>query len=262
MDASQISPKYLMSLIIDIENALWDLFPNNKYRNVKFYIHRWYRYDEQFDSENFRIHIKDNGDILLAETLHNIPGEILLRIAVDLGVQTPDFIPAIATFRNDIKLEHSSTSSAFEKAFKDIEDHPDLAIGLANTTLEGIIKEILKDDRIDIPYDKTKTLYDLTQDIMKAFQLYPSAEMPMEIRQIGSAFLKANQHIEKLRSEQTAMHGKTEGELTIKDPIYAYFIVNSVTTIGLFIKSYYRLKFPPAYVASTFDIGEDDDLPF
>lgn len=251
-----------MGIITEIDAALWDLFNSSKYKNVKFYIQRWHEYDERGDWENFHIFTKDNGDILLLETLHTMPGDLLLKIAVDLGVQTPDFIPAVATFRNDIKSNHSSSIIAFEKAFKDIEDHPDLSIGLANTTLEGIIKDILKDDRIKVQYDKTKTLYDLVQDILKAFCLYPNSEMPMEVKQIGSGLLKVNQSIEKLRSEQTAMHGKAQEELTIKDPLYAYFVINSVTTIGLFFKSYYKLKFPPVYEPPVFDFDEDDSLPF
>lgn len=258
MDASLISPKYLMNLAIEIDKVIWDQFVGSKYRNVKFYIERWHEYDERNDWENFHIFSKDNGDIKLPETLNNIPGEILLKMAVDLGIQTPDYIPAIAVFKNDIKATNGNSASIFEKAFKDVEDHPDLAIGLANTTLEGIIKDILKDDRIDIDYSQKKTLYDLTQDILKAFELYPNSDIPLEIRQIGSGLLKVNQSIEKLRSEQTAMHGKADGDLVISDPLYAYFIINTVTTVGLFLRSYYKLKFPPP----SEEYGEDDDLPF
>lgn len=259
MDATLISPRYLMNLVNEMEKVLWDHFTENKYRNVKFYVEKWHVYEERNDWENFHIYTKDSGEIKLPETLHNIPGDLLLKMAVDLGIETPDYIPAIATFKNEIKASNSNSAAMFNKAFKDVEDHPDVAIGLANATLEGIIKDILKDDRIAIAYSNKKTLYDLTQDILKAFELYPNSQVPLEIRQIGSGLLKVNQSIEKLRSEQTAMHGKAEGDLVINDALYAYFIINSVTTIGLFLRSYYKLKFPPQ--VDFFD-DEGDDLPF
>ncbi len=71
-------------------------------------------------------------------------GELLLKIAIDLSIETPDFIPSIPIFRNEIKVNYSNASNSFEKAFKDIEEHPDIAVRLANSALESIIKEILR----------------------------------------------------------------------------------------------------------------------
>jgi ABC-type Zn uptake system ZnuABC Zn-binding protein ZnuA len=44
MDA-EISPKYLMKLIEEIENNLWDLFPTSKYFNVEKYIEKWQKFE-------------------------------------------------------------------------------------------------------------------------------------------------------------------------------------------------------------------------
>src|SRR5690606_30651024 len=99
---NDISPKYLMKLIADIEAALWDLFPSSKYKNVRFYIEKWHKselYNRDNDYwENFAIHIDNNNNIDLTRTLNGIDGETLLKIAIDLGVETPDFIPSIPTF--------------------------------------------------------------------------------------------------------------------------------------------------------------------
>lgn len=54
----------------------------------------------------------------------------------------------------------------------------------------------------------------------------------------------------------TDFHGKTEGDYLIKDTVYTYFIVNAVATVGLFISSYYKTKYPKPF------IGLVDDLPF
>ena len=206
----------------------------------------------------FAFQTKENGEIDLLATLHNIDGATLLKIAIDLGVETPDFIPSIPTFRNAIKSDYKIASATFEKAFKQIEEHPDIAIGLVNSALESIIKEILKDERINSKIKGTETLYSLTSEILKAFQLFPNSEMPTEIKTIGSSLLSINQSIEKLRSEKTNVHGKTADDYVIKDSLYTYFVVNSVTTIGLFLNSYYRNKFPkPIIVNKT-----EDGLPF
>ncbi|MDR1895689.1 MAG: abortive infection family protein [Prevotellaceae bacterium] len=259
-----ISPKYLMELISNIENTLWSLFTEKKYRNVRFYIEKWHRHEEGYnfnDSwENFTIYKNMNQNIDLTKTLHNIDAETLLKIAIDLGIDTPDFIPSIPTFRNEIKAEYPTASSTFESAFKKIESEPNIAIGLANSALESIIKEILKDDRINNQIKGNGTLYKLTSEILNVFQLFPTSDIPEEIRTIGSSLMSISQGIEKMRSEKTDFHGKTRDDYKIDSPIYTYFVVNCVTTIGLFLNSYYKTKFPKPKVER--EINEIDELPF
>lgn len=251
-----VSPKYQMQLVKDVEKALWAEYAT--YKNVEAYIKKWqFEYDD-FGNANFYIHRNDNK-IDLAGTLHDIDGGTLLKIAIDLGVDTPDFIPSIPTFKNKIKSDCSTAYSTFDKAFKQIETHPDIAIGLANSALESIIKEILKDKRINSKINGNKTLYDLTAEILKVFQLFPNSDMPIEIKTIGGSLLSINQGIEKLRSEKTNVHGKTAEDYVIHDPIYTYFIFNCVTTVGLFLHSYYKTKFPKTENRCVDDV---DDLPF
>lgn len=257
-----VSPKFLMKLILEIENTLWDLFPTKKYQHVRFYIEKWHKEELSPDlimTENFIIFtIEDKID--LTRTLHNIDGETLIKIAIDLGIETPDFIPAIPIFRNMLKNEHSSASVAFESAFKKVETEPSLAIGIANSALESIIKEIQKDERIGSKIKKNKTLYDLTSEILKVFNLYPNSDMPEEIKVIGSSLLAVCQSIERLRSDKTDFHGKTNDDYMITDPIYTYFIANCVATIGLFMKSFYKSKcFVENEEITPTDI---DELPF
>jgi len=249
-----ISPKYLMKLVESVNKAIWSEYES--YKKVKLYIDKWYIWDLNW--ENFQIKTKPNGDIDLESTLHTMAGELLLKIAIDLGVETPDFIPLIATFRNEIKSDYKTASATFEKAIKQIENHPDIAIGLANSALESIIKEILKDTRLKTKPIAKKTLYDLTSELLKEFQLFPDSDMPIEIKKIGSSLLSVNQGIEKLRSEKTNVHGKTAEDYIIEDSLYTYFIVNSVTTIGLFLNSYYKKKF----LDTVSDNDEDNELPF
>ena len=242
-----ISPKYKMTLIDNIDTKIWELYES--YKKVEFYIEKWVSYvsvDWSFEEEaTFTIKRDSKNNIDLLATLNKIGSETLLKIAMDLEIETPDFIPAIPTFKNEIKSEYLNASNTFQKAFKEIEEHPDLAIGLANSTLESIIKEILKDNIFDkkVSEFNSKTLYDLTNQILKELSLFPQSDMPNEIKTIGSSMLSMNKNIEQLRSNKSRFHGKLEEDILINESIYAYFIVNSVTTIGLFLISFYKTKF-------------------
>lgn len=247
-----------MRLISEISEAVWAEYKS--YKDVGYYIDKWHIVEDDWNNhwENFTISVKQNGEIDLISTLHKISGELLLKIAVDVGVETPDFIPSMATFRNDIKSDYKNASATFEKAFKEIETHPDTAVGLANAALESIIKEIFRDERIQTKPKTGKTLYDLTSELLKEFHIYPTSDIPAEIKTIGSSLLAISQSIEKIRSEKTMFHGKTSEEYIIEDSLYTYFIVNSVATVGLFLNSFYKKKFPrPPKHDETLD-----DLPF
>ena len=190
-----ISPKYQMKLIKEIESAIWAQY--GSYKDVRFYIDKWHVVESDWNNhwENFIITTKENGDINLSPTLHNIDGDTLIKMAIDLGVDTPDFIPSIPKFRNEIKSDYKTASSTFEKAFKQIETHPDTAIGLANSALESIIKEILKDERIKNKIKGTETLYALTTIILKEFRILSDSDLPKEIKTIANSLLAINQSI-------------------------------------------------------------------
>ena len=63
-----------------------------------------------------------------------------------------------------------------------------------------------------------------------------------------------------MRSDKTDFHGKTNEDYKIDEPIFTYFVVNSVTTVGLFLNSLYKTRFPNAEIKEK--IVEDDGLPF
>ena len=76
-----------------------------------------------------------------------------------------------------------------------------------------------------------------------------------------SSLISCSTAIEDLRSTKTEMHGKTKDDFIINDSLFAYFVVNAVSTIGLFLLNYYRNKYPAQarYVSTKID---PDDLPF
>ena len=63
--------------------------------------------------------LKNNIDLLA--TLNRINNETLLKIAMDLEIETPNFIPAIPTFKNEIKSSYINAKDTFEKALSKIE---------------------------------------------------------------------------------------------------------------------------------------------
>lgn len=238
------SPKYQMELISFIKKAVYEEYkePNQ----VQFYIKKWHKIDvdEEFDidTENFKINKNIDGDIDLDSTLNLMDTTLLLKIATDLGFETPYFIPSISSFRNELKDNYKIAYNTFETAYNQVEHDPSSAIGFANSVLESIIKEILRDDLISVEISGNETLYDLAKKIVKAFNINDT-EHPIEIKTINSSLLGISQAIEKVRSEKTNFHGKSTGDIIINDSIYAYFILNAVSTIGLFFISYYNKKY-------------------
>ena len=255
-----ISPRYQMSIVQNINDRLFELYKS--YEDVANYLDKWHIvYDCYGDNENFYFYFKDEErkKLDVKKTLHHIDGETLLKIAIDLGVETPDYIPSIPVFKNELKSSYETASQTFEKAFKNVEEDPSLAVGLANSALESIIKEILKDDRIDVVLNEKDTLSNLVKSICKAFKLTTDSEMPNEIKTISSSLLNACKAIDDLRSDKTIFHGKMDSYYVVAEPLYAYFIVNAVSTVGLFLLNFYKLRFPKT-VESVFE--DINDLPF
>ncbi len=250
-----------MGIVQNVNDKLYELFKS--YDDVEAYVEKWQVYYNDFGDANFYIQYKDEErkKIDLKKTLHQIEGETLLKMAIDLGIETPDFIPSIPTFRNDLKSSFETASQTFDKAFKNVEEDPSLAIGLANSALESIIKEILKDSRLSVQCNGKETLQSLVKNICKAFKLTPDEVFPAEVKTISNSLLSVCKAIEDLRSDKTQFHGKTDADYMVSDPLYAYFIVNAVSTVGLFLLNYYRKKYPPQLEEIQY-MPEDDDLPF
>lgn len=263
----KISPLYTMNLINKIETKLWSIFPDKKYVNVENYIKRWYIgpdfdcYGNLIEDENFCIiYQPDSKNIDLLRTLSNIQDEeILMKMAIDLGIETPDTIPAVVEIKEILTNDYKDASRAFQKAHKNIYEDPSIAIVCANSALESIIKKICQDKEL-MSCNSKDTLYKLISHLLKEFNYFPNSKLNNNIKIIGSSLLSACQAIESIRSENTEGHGKTEDDYLIKDPIYSAFILNSITTIGLFLMNYYEKQYKPNNNDEIF-ISEDE-IPF
>ena len=76
-----------MKLVKDVHDTIWSEYKS--YSEVYYFINKWHVVYDEWGNENFHIHIKPNsGNIDLEPTLHGMDGDILLKIAIEMGVDT------------------------------------------------------------------------------------------------------------------------------------------------------------------------------
>ena len=182
----------MISLTKKVKAELLKQYSNS---DICAYLKRWIEYYDSFN-QNFCICQNSYGEFDLDGTLNEIDDETLLRIAIDLEIETPDFIPSIPVFKNEVKSSFRTAGKTFELACKKVESEPDLAISLANAALESILKEILKDENLkDEQYNDKDTLYKLAEKCLKKFNAYPSQQSTEEVSKLGSGLLKCCQAV-------------------------------------------------------------------
>ena len=259
------SPRQIMKIIEKIDKAIWSEYKS--YQMVKTYILKW---QEQiwdvgntgwngYNGVNFEIVYKDEKEenINLIATLHNMDDELLFKIAVDFGVEIPNIIYAVPEIISYKSTDYKDVNLIFEEAFKKVYEDPSHSIALANSALETVIKKICQDERIE-QIEGKKSLYKLTQHILKVFKYFPNQTEDDYIRNIGSSILNIAKNIEDLRSNCTKeAHGRLQEDYIIDDPLYAQLFVNTSATLGLFLLNFYEKKFPQQIKETSYD-----DLPF
>ena len=97
-----------MKIVQNINDKLYELFKS--YDDVEAYIEKWREVYDDFGNANFYIQYKDEErkKIDSKKTLHQVDGETLLKMAIDLGIETPDFIPSVPTFKNELKSSYET----------------------------------------------------------------------------------------------------------------------------------------------------------
>lgn len=256
----QYSPTQIMQLIHRIETALWNKFDISKYVNVRRYMQLWQKdifndFTDEYEGKNFEIINQSNSTTIdLGATLYGIKDtELLLKIAFDLGVEVPSVIYAVPEVKNILAEDYKDANSVFEDAYKKLEVEPDIAITMASSALERIIRDLCSDTN---PCKRGATLYDLVGHILREYGYFPSNQLNADIRNIGSGMLKIAQGVENIRSNYTRdAHGSLEPKYMQDQPLYAKLIFNSITTIALFLLGLKKRDNKQAAI----DI---DDIPF
>ncbi len=254
----KVSPKFMINLIKKIDKTIWNEFKS--YKEVEAYISR-FREIDGYGYADFNIFYKDteNTQIDLYDTLVKIDSdETRFKIAVDIGLVIPDLIFAIPEIKGILSSDYEAAHITFENALKKVASEPNVSICCANSALESIIKHICEHSSIKDCKPK-ETLYKLTQHILKEFKFYPQKNLDDNIKNIGSSLLNIAQNIEAIRSNYSdTSHGKTSEDYIIDDELYAKFLVNTVTTVGLFLLNFFDKKYK-----HNANIGSlDDDVPF
>jgi hypothetical protein len=101
-----------MKLVQSVSDSIWKEF--GSYEQVKHYIKKWHEDNYEpngFNNnywENFTVIEKEINKIDLSATLHSMPGTILLKIAIDLGVDT---LPGLSLAQRNLDLKYSKHSA-------------------------------------------------------------------------------------------------------------------------------------------------------
>lgn len=254
MDYYDISPAYITDLKMKLGQKIWEKY--SSYKNVKLFLVSSVVEGGWNEPDSFQIFYRDeeqNTVDVERTVLHMSPFETI-RMAIDLGMETPGFLPAIPQFKNILKNENQTAYQNFDRAVKNVHENPDQAVSLACSTLEGIIKTILLNNNFSDLKAKNPSLTKLVSAIVKEFGFDDKIKCPQELITIASQLRGLGKAIDDLRSDKSSAHGKNHEEYVVDDPLWAGFIVNTSACLGLFLWEYYEKKYKPA----TEKIEQDD----
>ena len=108
-----------MDITQKINDRLYEMYKSDG--DVQYYVKYWQEEYDECGNSNFYIQYQtdDRERIDVKKTLHNVDGETLLKMAIDLGLETPDFIPSIPSFKNELKSSYKTAAQTFEKAWQE-----------------------------------------------------------------------------------------------------------------------------------------------
>lgn len=258
---ANISPLYMQRLKNRVEKALWNLFDKSKYRQVEEYVRRWHECDDNF-WENFCVYTKD-GHIDLDRTLAGVPNDTLIKMAADIGVETPGLLPCIPVMKNILNQSNTNAYVNFKRAVRDVYDQPDQSVALAASTLEGVFKTIIQNLEPDNSMGNA-SLTKLTSKVVKELVNTCDSSTPQEIKTLASQLRGLGSTINDLRSDKSTAHGKAPGAYAVDDALWAETVVNCTATLGIFLWRLFERRQSqnaepnPASQAPV----QDNDIPF
>ena len=162
-----------------MEKTLWEAFDESKHKQAGECVARWHE-DDGNSWENFTMFERD-GRIDPSRMLAGMPNETLVKMAADLGVDTPGLLPCMPVMKSVLREGSQSALSNFERAVKEVCEHPDKSVALAASTLEGPFKAILKESQQGIP-SKNDSLSKLTGKVVKELIACCDSSAPEKIR--------------------------------------------------------------------------------
>lgn len=180
--------------------------------------------------------------IYVKDLLSSIGDETILQIAHDLKLPVPNTVN-----NGSIKLAELLDGTAFihakndfDEAIQALESHPNIAIGLASTTLESIYKSIL--DSFNTSYPDDESLQPLQKAVFEKMELSLDGQADPEIKRILGGLINVGAGIGTLRTRYSSFHGKGEKQYRLEKR-HALLAINSMSTIGLFLIQTYQEKY-------------------
>lgn len=246
MDYQNISPAYITDLKMKLGQKIWEKY--SSYKNVKLFLVSSVVEGGWNEPDSLQVFYQDEEQdrVDVEKTVLYMSPYETVKMAIDLGLDTPGFLPAIPKFKNILKNENQTAFQNFERAVKNVYENPDQAVSLASSTLEGLIKTILSDEVFVLPKGKNPSLTKLVGKIVKEFRFDDKTKCPQELITIASQLRGLGQSIDDLRSDKSTAHGKGHDEYVVDDPLWASLIVNTSASLGLFLWEYYEKKYKPA----------------
>ena len=263
MNYDDISPALITDLKKQLEQKIHERYHSDK--DIRLFMVSSAVEGSWNAPDSFRVFYQDDKEqrVDVEETILHMPAYETVKMAIDLGIDTPGFLPMVPKFKNILKDENQTAFQNYERAVKNVYESPDQAVALAASTLEGIIKTILSDEAFSEVATKNPSLTKLTSSIVNAFGFDDNTKCPKELITIASQLRGLGKAIDDLRSDKSSAHGKNRNEYIVDDPLWSGFVVNVSASLGLFMWEYYKKKYRPAVENN----GDDElisleDIPF
>ena len=179
---------------------------------------------------------KDDGKLDIWSTLRCTSVDTLFKIAIDLGIEVPALVPAIPE-KIELKIEelgkdkfqlvHKQIQEAIENCYK----KPDYAISMMYSAFETTLKTILHNNN----HPEYRSGSNLKKYLPKVLELIKKDDD--NIQHIIQNLISIAENISTIRSEKCQSHGKDPTQKIITDSNYAFFCVNAIASVILFLLS-------------------------
>ena len=245
----KVSPKYMVTLLKTIGDELWKIAPEgSKYQMVESYMKRWQEdiynvYDEPIGKNFEIIRRPDNDCIDLMRTLSSINDDMLLiKIATDLGIETPGLLPITPEkFKNTLSNINTSAENDFKRAIELLYEKPAESIAIATSALDGLTITIINSGKLQTNKKPAgKKLTERMSFILKTYKQNHSDIFTEELKATTGNLNGLTSSIDNVRGRGTPVHGRENGKKLADDTIFASLVVNSVSTLGLFIWDFFN----------------------
>lgn len=252
MDNLQISPKFALDIAKKVSKKLTDDYSNDEIRSYLMKFHKDC-YNDLVNMvlipKNFKFeYVNNSSDVVdVFKTLMSMPGDVLIKVAMDLGIETPGFIPAIPEFKQEIRKISDVMANIFDEAYKVALENPKDSASKCSSTLESLLKEILTDSRVAGDLEEAYNSKDtLAKNVGKLIKVFKSKGQNIDrFNELCTKIFDSVVLIGGIRNNHTVAHGHEQNDILVDDPMYAYFIINATSTLGLFLLDCYK-KFYPA----------------